>query len=77
MSDMHMVDNEDQRDDRKLREELKENPDAHVHSVPNRRQRRMIAKRRGVFKRPGLWGYINNGARRNQPARRDDNAQQN
>lgn len=57
MSDMHMVDNEEQRDDRKL--QAGEAPAPGMRQLPNRKQRRLIAKRRGVFKHKGAWPYIN------------------
>lgn len=80
MSDMRMIDNEEQRDDRKKMPKVKagdtvqagqevdvsgmlDQPDAHRY--PNRRQRRLIARKRGVFKHPGAWPYINEGAKKN------------
>lgn len=56
MSDMHMIDNEAQRDDRKEQAEMLEKKE---FKTPNRKTRRMIAKQRGVFKHPGAWPYIN------------------
>lgn len=56
MSDMHMVDNEENRADRKAQA----GSDApEVRRLPNRQQRRLIAKRRGVFKIKGAWPFIN------------------
>lgn len=55
--DMRMVDNEDQREDRKQQAGSDAKPE--MRRLPNRRERRMIAKRRGIFKKPGLWGYVN------------------
>ncbi len=66
--DMRMVDNEDQRDDRKVQAG---GGKPEMTRLPNRRQRRLIAKRRGVFKHPGAWPYINNGAKKNQPINGD------
>lgn len=65
--DSRMVDNEDQRQDRK---EIPESPTLsgnhenmeRSRQLPNRAERRRIAKRRGVFKHQGLWPYINKRA---------------
>ncbi len=66
--DNKMVDDEDKRADRRLRNGDDPAPE---RLLPNRAQRRNIAKRRGVFKRPGLWGYINTRKNPNQPRRND------
>ena len=58
---------------REERTELAEKKEAPV--LPNRAQRRAMAKRRGVFKRPGAWGYINTGAKHNVPERKDRDGQ--
>lgn len=52
--DKNMVDDPDKRHDRKSIDNPAPRP------LPNREQRRKIAKRRGVFKHNGLWPYINN-----------------
>lgn len=56
--DKRMVDNEEQREDRK-----------HIHEdsikgegiprQPNRRERRGLAKRKGLFKHKGAWPAVN------------------
>lgn len=79
-----MVDTEDQREDRKnsptddYAETLTDVLGGHTapehrpapvrHQMPSRRERRQIAKRRGVFKTPGLWQHIN---QRSNPAHRN------
>lgn len=60
MSDMRMVDTEDNREDRKAQAGSDAKPE--VRRLPNRRQRRLIAKQRGIFKHSGLWPHINNRA---------------
>ena len=57
MSDMHMIDNEANREDRKAQAGSDVPPE--VRRIPNRKQRRLIAKQRGVFKHKGAWPYIN------------------
>lgn len=52
--DARMIDTPDRRDDRKRMTDKK-----HIHNRPNRRTRRMIAKRRGVFGKPGMWDKVN------------------
>lgn len=72
--DNRMVDNEEQRADRKriTREDLtpEQLEQVDANRLPNRRTRRMVAKRRGVFKHPGAWGYVNGGRAKNKSIRR-------
>lgn len=65
--DNKMIDNEEQREDRKHLPDEDVKGEGTPRTFPNRQQRRMIAKRRGVFKRPGAWPYINTGAMKNKP----------
>jgi len=59
--DQHMIDTEEKREDRKLKAEAEK---LEQRQLPNRRIRRMIAKRRHVFKHKGAWGYVNNRPKR-------------
>ena len=70
--DNKMIDNEDRRSKRKkinlTPEQLRE---VEANRYPNRRTRRMVAKRRGIFKRQGAWGYVNEGRPKNKSIRKD------
>lgn len=46
-----------------------------VNRFPNRKQRRMIAKRRGVFGHAGLWPKVNGGYTNKQTRRNDQNGE--
>lgn len=50
-----MVDNPEQRQDRKDQA----GGGRAEYRPPNRKTRRLIAKQRGVFKHPGAWPYVN------------------
>lgn len=65
----NMVDDEDQRRDRHEQAGDEQKPERYL---PNRRQRRLKAKARGVFRSPGAWPYVNTGIKKQQPRRRDD-----
>jgi hypothetical protein len=71
--DARFVDNESQRNDRKEISKAdmiveQAGKDAYrqwgskvpTRRGPNRQARRMAAKKRGIFKQKGAWGYINN-----------------
>jgi hypothetical protein len=57
-----MVDDEANRQDRKEAFALPGKSVPSEKQLPNRRTRRLIAKRRGVFKHKGLWPHVNNRA---------------
>lgn len=65
--DKQMVDTEDQREDRKYMDSDFENP------LLNRRERRKMAKRRGLFKTEfrGSWKQTNRTVMKQKPVRRN------
>lgn len=70
MADMKMVDNEDHREDRKIQAKTEAGYD--YNRFPNRKERRNIAKKRGVFGHEGLWPHVNGGKSNRQTVERDD-----
>lgn len=65
-----MIDNEERREQRK---KLHLTPEQEANRYPNRRERRRMAKRRGIFKHRGAWGYTNGGRPKNKSIRREAN----
>lgn len=63
-----MVDTPEQRMDRKI--QAGDPQPRAEYRPPNRKTRRLIARRRGVFKHPGAWPYIN------QRSKQQDNGDQ-